>query len=117
VALDRVEHLARRRPLARLLRDVVLGLGSRVRLLELDLVGEAIELHVTASRAAHDVGERRAVPVRRGDQTRPLRRPGDREVRDQPARAAHDAPRLLRPACRAVCLGVDVHSVPHVAGA
>jgi hypothetical protein len=68
VPLDPLQRDPRRLPLPRLLLHVVLRLGLAVRLAQLGLRGEAVELHVAAGGAADDVAERGAEELGGGDQ-------------------------------------------------
>jgi hypothetical protein len=91
VALDQLERAAGRLALARLFLDVLARLRLAVGLAQLGVAGHALELHVPAAFAAHDVGQRAAVAVGGRDQAL---RPGvasDLEVRLERGRATGGA--------------------------
>ena len=96
VALEALEHGAGRGALAGLLLHVVRGRGVAVGLREHGVGGKALQLHVAAGATAHDVRQRRAEPVVRGDQPRRARLTRDAQVGHEllaPARSTGFAPR------------------------
>jgi hypothetical protein len=84
VALDPLQDAAKAGALARLLLDVVVGLGLGIRRVQLGLGGKPVELHMGAFRAPHDVAQRRPELLRGRDQPLVPHLTAHPQVLDQP---------------------------------